>query len=135
MACVARYLLVDDSPTIRLTLAAAIRNAHKGLTDIIEAGDVATAIKAFTDKKPDVVFLDLMLPGGGSGIDALRAMLEMRPDVKVILITGLPQDHPTVVEGISSGAFAYLAKPARTETVRKILNDIESESGRFSRIR
>jgi DNA-binding NtrC family response regulator len=131
---VSRYLLVDDSPTVRLTLAAAIRNARKGVVDIKEAGDAKGALAAFGAQHPDVVFLDMMLPGE-SGLQILTKMLEIHPGAKVVLVTGLASDHPDVVQAIANGAFAYLQKPTRTETVRRILNDIETEAGRFSRIR
>lgn len=129
-----RYLLVDDSPTVRLTLAAAIRNARKGVADIKEAGDAKAAISEFAAHRPDVVFLDMMLPGE-SGLKVLERMLQTNPSAKVVLVTGLASDHPDVVQAIASGAFGYLQKPARTDAVRKVLNDIETEAGRFSRIR
>ena len=133
-AHVARFLLVDDSPTVRLTLAAAIKNAHRGVTEVLEAADGETAIREFEARKPDAVFLDLMLPKM-SGLDVLRKMLDSRPDAKVVIITGLPASDPQVVQGIAAGAFGFISKPARTENVRKVLNDIEAESGRFGRIR
>ncbi|HUR64463.1 MAG TPA: response regulator [Candidatus Thermoplasmatota archaeon] len=129
-----RYLLVDDSPTVRLTLAAAIRNARKGVTDVKEAGDAKAALAEFKTHRPDVVFLDMMLPGD-SGLKVLDKMLEANPAAKVVLVTGLASDHPDVVQAIANGAFGYLQKPTRTDAVRKILNDIETEAGRFSRIR
>jgi DNA-binding NtrC family response regulator len=131
---VSRYLLVDDSPTVRLTLAAAIRNARKGVIDIKEAGDSKTALAEFVEQRPDVVFLDMMLPGD-SGLKVLEKMLKANPASKVVLVTGLASDHPDVVQAIANGAFGYLQKPARTDAVRRVLNDIETEAGRFSRIR
>lgn len=130
----ARFLLVDDSPTVRLTLAAAIRNAHRGATEVVEAADGETALKEFQAHAPDAVFLDLMLPRM-SGLDVLRRMLDVRPDARIIIITGLPANDAQVVQSIAAGAFGYIAKPARTESVRKLLNEIEAESGRFGRIR
>jgi two-component system chemotaxis response regulator CheY len=131
---VSRYLLVDDSPTVRLTLAAAIRNARKGVTDVREAGDAKSALALFKEHRPDVVFLDMMLPGD-SGLKVLEKMLEANPSAKIVLVTGLASDHPDVVHAIASGAFGYLQKPARTDAVRRVLNDVETEAGRFSRIR
>lgn len=130
----ARFLLVDDSPTVRLTLAAAIKNAHRGVTEVLEAADGESALKEFQARSPDAVFLDLMLPKM-SGLEVLRRMLEVRPEAKIVIITGLPASDPQVVQSIAAGAFGFIPKPARTESVRKILNDIESESGRFGRIR
>jgi CheY-like chemotaxis protein len=131
---VSRYLLVDDSPTVRLTLAAAIRNARKGVADIKEAGDAKAALTEFAAHRPDVVFLDMMLPGE-SGLKVLERMLQSNPSAKIVLVTGLASDHPDIVQAIAGGAFGYLQKPARTDAVRRVLNDIETEAGRFSRIR
>ena len=133
-ADVARFLLVDDSPTVRLTLAAAIKNAHRGVTEVTEAADGEAALREFEAKAPDAVFLDLMLPRM-SGLDVLRRMLQTRPEAKIVIITGLPSSDAQVVQAIAAGAFGFISKPARTENVRKVLNDIEAESGRFGRIR
>jgi ActR/RegA family two-component response regulator len=62
-------------------------------------------------------------------------MLEVNPSTKVVLVTGLASDHPDVVQAIANGAFGYLQKPTRTDSVRRVLNDVETEAGRFSRIR
>jgi CheY-like chemotaxis protein len=131
---VPRFLLVDDSPTVRLTLATSIRNAARGPAEIHEAADGETALKEFQAKAPDAVFLDLMLPRM-SGLEVLRRMLEIRPEAKIVLITGLPPSDPQVVQGIAAGAFGFIPKPARTESVRKVLNEMEAEAGRFGRIR
>lgn len=130
-----RYLVVDDSPTVRLTLAAAIRHVRPFGTEVLEASDAKGALQRFTDGKPDVVFLDMMLAGNDKGLDVLRAMLKARPEAKVVLITGLPAEDPEVRKAIMEGAFAHLQKPIRGELVRKALNEVEEESGRFGRIR
>jgi DNA-binding NarL/FixJ family response regulator len=131
---VAKYLIVDDSPTVRLTLAASIRNARKGSVELAEASDAEGALREFRARAPDVVFLDMMLPKG-SGLEVLRTMLEESPTSRIVLVTGLPPGDPQVVQGIAAGAFALLQKPARTEAIRKVLNDIDAEAGRFGRIR
>ncbi len=132
----ARYLLVDDSPTIRLTLASAIKQATRTPPQILEAADAVEALKQF-DKAPiDAVFLDMVLDDtADSGLNVMAKILARNPSTRVILVTGLPASDPMVVKGIRQGAFAYLPKPARTEAVRKILNEMETESGRFGRIR
>ena len=133
--CVTRFLLVDDSPTVRLALAGAIRNAHRGAVDIVEAGDAEAALKQFGNAKPDVIFLDMMLGPGKQGSDVLREILGQDPTAKVVLVTGLAPDDPQVKQAIGLGAFALLQKPTRTDAVRRILHDIETEAGRFGRIR
>jgi len=133
-APVARFLLVDDSPTVRLTLASAIRNASRSPPEILEAADGESALRLFAERQPDAVFLDLMLPRM-PGLDVLRAMLDKHPDARVVVITGLPATDQQVVQAVAAGAFGFVPKPARTEAVRRVLNDIEAESGRFGRIR
>jgi CheY-like chemotaxis protein len=132
---VARYLVVDDSPTVRLTLAAAIRHVRPFGSEVVEAQDAKGALARFLETKPDVVFLDMMLAGGDKGLDVLREMLKSRPEAKIVLITGLASDDPEVRKAIMEGAFAHLQKPIRGELVRKALNEVEEESGRFGRIR
>ncbi len=131
----ARYLIVDDSPTIRLSLATAIRQASRGAVTIAEAADSATAMKEFKAQKTDAVFLDIMLEEKRDGLDVLKEMLSINPSARIIFVTGLPASDPKVVKGIQQGAFGYLGKPARTDAVRKLLNDMEAEAGRFGRIR
>lgn len=131
-----RFLIVDDSRTSRLTLAAAIRNASPR-ADIAEAQDVAAAIHAFTAGKPDVVFMDMMLDdtAATSGLNAVRNMLDTDPLARIVLVTALPAEHPDVMKAVSLGAFGHLGKPIRTEAVRKILSVVEAEAGRMGRIR
>lgn len=131
-----RYLLVDDSPTIRLTLAAAIRQAARSQPDILEAADAKAAVEMFGRGPVDAVFLDMMLDETAeSGLDVMAKLLAKNPRTRVILCTGLPATDPAVVKGIRQGAFAYLPKPARTDAIRKLLTEIETEAGRFGRIR
>lgn len=129
-----RFLVVDDSPTIRMMLVASIRQATGGPTPA-EAADRAGAIEAFRQQQPEVVFLDLMLAQGEKGTDVLSDILQERPDCKVVVVTALPRDHPEVMAAISHGAFGYLQKPARVSDLVKVLNSIDIEAGRLSRIR
>ncbi|MCA1812701.1 MAG: response regulator [Halobacteriales archaeon] len=131
-----RFLIVDDSRTARMTLAAAIRNASHG-ADVREAEDAQAAMDVFVEDRPEVVFLDMMLDdsAGQGGLGALRAMLDARPEARIVLVTALQPDHADVVKAVSLGAFGHLGKPIRTEAVRKILAVVEAEAGRMVRIR
>lgn len=131
----ARYLIVDDSRTIRLAVGAALKQAGGIRTEVYEAEDTAGALTHFREKKPDIVFLDMMLAQGSKGLDALNAMLEERPDARIVIMTGLAPDHPDVVAAISHGAFAHIQKPVRLEAVKTVLSQVEAESGRLGRIR
>lgn len=130
------YLVVDDSPTIRLAVAAALKSIHEGqpLT-ISQAESEKQAVEAFLNGSFDVVFLDMMLGGAKPALDVLRAILAAKPEAKVVLTTGLEREHPDVVESISIGAFAYLRKPVRAADVRGVLDEISAETGRTQRIK
>jgi DNA-binding NtrC family response regulator len=130
-----RYLVVDDSPFIRKTITDALKFLETDKAEIVEAGDATDAVAQFIQQNPEVVFLDMILPGEADGVDALRAMLSQKPDAKVILITALPEDNPDVISAMSMGAFGYLRKPIRKEDVRKILRVVEEEKSGAGRIR
>jgi CheY-like chemotaxis protein len=136
----ARYLVVDDSPTVRLRVRQGLEQVAGGAAEIREAGTAPAALEAFGQARPDVVFLDLVLaptePGGQAarGVDVMQAILALQPDARVVLLTGLPADHPDVVEGISQGAYAHLAKPVDLAALKQVLERAEMELGRLGRI-
>lgn len=130
------FLVVDDSPTIRMTVGAALKIVHQGAhVAIAEAATEREAVDQFLKGSFDMVFLDMMLAGSKNALDVLRAILAARPDALVVITTGLPREHPDVVEAISLGAFGYLRKPVRVADVRGIVEEVASESGRIGRIR
>jgi len=103
-----RVLVVDDEADI--TALVAYHLAKAGLR-VSTAGNGSDALKAAREERPDVVVLDLMLPGV-AGLDVL-AELRSRPetrDVGVILLTA-KRDEPDRIKGLSLGADDYLTKP------------------------
>jgi DNA-binding NtrC family response regulator len=131
---VQRILVVDDSPTIRLTVRRTIEGMFGRGVQITEAASAAQAISEFRTAPPDIVFLDMML-FDGSGNEVLRLMLSERPEAKVVLLTGLGKETKEVVDAISWGAFSHIQKPVRAENLRRVIAEIEQESGRAGRVR
>lgn len=128
-------LIVDDSPTVRRAVAAAVRATRK-VEEVHEAGDPAAAMQMFEAERPDIVFLDMMLAGDAArdpdgdsakGLQVLRSMLESRPDTHVVVITGLPASQPDVVDAISLGAVAALRKPVKPEEIRHVLDNLQPD--------
>ncbi len=102
-----RCLLVDDSSTDRQILRNLVNKA--GHEVVGDAGDGEEAIAAFSQHRPDVVFMDLVMPKL-NGPDASRAILELDPSAKVIAVSGLAQ--PSVQgEALASGAVGFITKP------------------------
>jgi DNA-binding NtrC family response regulator len=116
----ARYLVLDDSPTARLHLRRSIEAVRSG-AEVVEASEVREALRAFRERPFDVVFLDVMLPGL-NGADALRSMLAERPDARVVLVTGLSATHPEVAAAKKRGPLATLAKPIAAADLQRVLD-------------
>lgn len=100
-----RILVVDDDHAIAEMVSIVLRG--KGF-DVVTASDGASALDAFPQVSPDVVLLDLMLPGM-DGIEVCRR-LRKESGVPIIMLTAR-SDTADIVEGLEAGADDYLTKP------------------------
>lgn len=101
-----RILLVDDEAEIRATFEEFFTEKNY---DVREAADGASAIKAVVEDAPDIVLLDIQMPGLG-GVEALAAIRTVAPDVKVIMVSGT-SDNALASRALAYGAFDYVTKP------------------------
>ena len=109
-----KILLVDDEKEFVETLSERIRmRDHK--SDVALDGE--DALKQMDDDLPDVVVLDLKMPGI-DGMEVLRRIRDAYPNVQVIMLTGHGSDKDEK-EARKLGAFEYLQKPVEIETLRK----------------
>jgi DNA-binding NarL/FixJ family response regulator len=102
-----RILIVDDHPVTREGLHAAL-DIEEGVEVVGEAGSGEQAIENAGELRPDVVFMDVRMPGMG-GIEAARAIREASPDTKVILVT-VDESRASISEAIQAGVSGYLLK-------------------------
>ncbi|MFI5953730.1 response regulator [Cryptosporangium sp. NPDC051539] len=102
-------LLVDDHPLVRQGLHAVL-SATDDLRVAGEASDGRAAVSAVADLRPDVVIMDLQLPGL-HGLDATRQILAARPQTAVLVLT-MFEDDDMVFAAVSAGAVGYLLKGA-----------------------
>ena len=103
----ARVLIVDDERVIR---AAWQRMLPADLFEVATAEDGADAIDRVDSGHYDVVVVDLMMPGGLSGMDVLRHVKATHPDTEVVLMTAFATVE-TAVEALKAGAYDYMVKP------------------------
>jgi DNA-binding NarL/FixJ family response regulator len=102
-----RILIVDDHPVTRDGLRAALTTS--GEIEIVgEVSSGEEAILASKELTPDVIFMDVRMPGI-SGIEATRAIRENQPDAKVILFT-VDESRTAVADAIRAGVSGYLLK-------------------------
>lgn len=118
-------LLVDDEVEFISTLAE--RLELRGV-NVRVTYDGESALKAVAENEPQVMVLDVMMPGM-KGLDVLQRVKEEHPRVRVILLTGQGKTRDGI-EGMRYGAFAYLMKPLDLEELIHTLGEaINSEKG------
>ncbi len=102
-----RILLVDDHEVVRIGLRALIER-HPNFEVVAEAGTAREAIERVEAYSPDVVVMDIRLPGG-SGIEACEEIVEKHPNSKVIMLTSYAEDE-MLISAIRAGAAGYVLK-------------------------
>jgi DNA-binding NarL/FixJ family response regulator len=116
-----RVLIVDDHPVVRFGLAAIIR-LQPDMDVIGEAGSGEDACRICLEELPDVVLMDLRLPGL-SGVQAIKTIRETVPSVRFIVLTTYDGDED-IRRALDAGAQAYLLKAMShtdvTAAIRKV---------------
>lgn len=100
-------VIAEDEALLRNDLLSALREAWPELQIVGEAEDGATAIEEIIAKRPDIVFLDIRMPGL-SGLDVASIVREQQPDVRIVFVTAYDQ---YAVEAFAARAVDYLLKP------------------------
>jgi DNA-binding NarL/FixJ family response regulator len=122
-----RILIVDDHAVVRAGLRLLI-DTQQGMTAIGEAGSVDEAIEEARTLEPDLVLLDLTMPGK-PGLSAMPELLRQRPDVKVLILS-MEDDPRYVREAFAAGARGYLLKEAVANEVVGAIREVAG-GGRY----
>ena len=124
---VIKVLLVDDEVEFVTTLAERLRLRELKVDTVF---DGTQALAFITKTEPDVIVLDLKMPGL-HGIDVLREIKKTRPKIQVIILTGHGTDQDEA-EARKLGGFDFLRKPAEIDLlVRKIKEAFQEKVDRF----
>ena len=111
-----RILIVDDHTLFRSGIKLVLQR-HEGFEVVGEAGDGLEGVKRAKQLMPDVVLLDLHMPGTG-GLGALRMLAEDVPEINVVMLT-VSEDTEDLLEALRAGARGYLLKNIDTEFLLK----------------
>lgn len=113
-----RILLVDDHAIVRLGLMTLL-NDQPDMEVVAEASTAAEAVRAVEKFHPDVVLMDVRLPGEG-GIDATRQITARFPKSQVVMLTSFADDD-LVMRAISAGAMGYVLKQVGNEELLRAI--------------
>lgn len=111
-------LLVDDHEVVRLGLTTLI-NDEPDMRVVGEAATTVAALRAVEDLHPDVVLMDIRLPGEG-GIEATRIISERFPEIKVVILTSYADDE-LLLSAIRVGAVGYILKQVGNEELLRAI--------------
>lgn len=120
-----RVLIVDDHPVVRRGLASALE-ISEGIELVGEAEDGAQAIAMSQKLEPDVVLMDLLMPGT-DGVTAIQSIREKCPRSQIVVLTSFPEND-LVAKAIRAGAISYLLKNVNAAELFRAIH--EAAAGR-----
>jgi DNA-binding NarL/FixJ family response regulator len=115
-SAVTRVMIVDDHPVVRKGLASFL--GHEPDIEVVGMADSGEqALEMAQDLHPDIVLMDLSMPGMG-GIEATRRLVETAPETRVMMLTSFG-GHERMVEALKSGAVGSPQRPAQRRIHRQ----------------
>lgn len=122
-------MLVDDHTIVREGIRHVLM-ATPGVEVVAEAGDGEAALRLAAETRPDIVVLDLSLPGAG-GLEVTARLRQSLPDIRVLILS--VHDHPEYVLGaVRAGAQGYLRKDTSPAELREGLRAVARGESYFS---
>lgn len=115
-------LVVDDAPLFQAGISAALENA--GFEIVGQAQDAMTAVSKARQVRPDVVILDVLMPGL-SGLEVLDKIVDSAPGTKVVLLTA-SESEEDLLAAIKSGASGYVVKDTPLPQLVSNIRDVVS---------
>lgn len=121
-----RVLIADDHAVVRQGLRTFLE-LQDDMEVVADVADGEAAMRAAEELRPDVVLMDLVMPGMG-GVEAIRTLRERRPEARVLVLTSFIEDEK-LFPAVRAGAAGYLLKDVQpAELVRAIRGAYEGEA-------
>jgi len=116
-----KVLVVDDALFMRSMIKDILKNSGK--YDVVgEASNGKDAVVRFKELLPDLVTMDIVMPGM-DGIEATREILKHDPKARIVMCSALGQE-PLVIESIAAGAKDFIVKPFTPEKVIQVMDHV-----------
>ena len=116
-------MLVDDHDLVRKGIRRLLDD-NNGIKVIAEAPDGEQAIRQIRKQKPDVILMDISMPGIG-GLEATRKITRVSPDIKVIVVT-IHDDDPFPARLLEAGATGYITKGCDVDEIIRAIRSVYS---------
>lgn len=113
-----RILVVDDALFMRMTIRKILISG--GYTRIDEASNGEEALALYEEKHPDLVLLDITMPGM-SGIEVLEEILKAAPEANVVMCSAVGQEM-MIQKALVAGAKDFIVKPFKPEEFLRVVN-------------
>lgn len=120
-----RVLVVDDARFMRMMLTELLNESGFNVVGHAENGD--EALVKFREIRPDIVTMDIMMPGK-DGLTALRALVAEAPQIPVVVVSALEQPH-VMEQAMSMGAAQYITKPFSPAHLIDVMQTVSKDSG------
>jgi DNA-binding NarL/FixJ family response regulator len=124
-----RVVIADDDPLVRVALSHFVSRDPE-IVVVGEASDGAEALKEIEEHHPDIVMMDVQMPGMG-GIEATEQISERFPDVRVLAVTTL-DTRETVLPMLSAGATGYMLKDSSADEILAALRQAHDGTSSLS---
>lgn len=122
MSATIRVVVADDHPVVREGLRMMLEEMAEGFEVVGEARDGETAVRVAGERQPDVVLMDLRMPGMG-GLEAIAQLRQRWPQIAVLILTTYNEDD-LMIRGLQAGAAGYLLKDCSSEMVLKAIQTV-----------
>ncbi len=115
-----KILIADDSILARKLLKDTL--AEIGCANFVEAKNGTESVEKYESESPDVVFLDIVMPGI-NGVEATRRIMEINPDAFIVMVSSVGTKS-FLQDALEAGAKDFLQKPFNAETIQSIVKKL-----------
>jgi two-component system LytT family response regulator len=126
-----KAIIIDDEINARLSLRGILEENFKNINIVAEAKDVPSAVTAIHEHKPDLVFLDISMPGY-SGLELLKFFDKNQITFKIIFVTAFSE---YAINAFELSAVGYILKPVRVDALEKALHKVMENNNDLEKLK